>query len=167
MSLTVRNHVPTMTLEELREDCPSRTTVVREHHLPTVTDVEESSSNPTEGDNFSPRYSPYIWMISTRPTSRTDKSSSKTLLFQPDIRLFCHRGSSCRLPGTHRKFYEHKLPPKTSPPPTSQNPFSVPNCLRTWTLEEPTDAHTTFEFKTSTSGENREESSVPKLPQNS
>jgi esterase/lipase superfamily enzyme len=100
-------------------------------------------------DNSSPRYSPHVWMISTRPTSTTNKFSKVTLLFQPDTRLFCHRGSSCEISTPqHLELYEHQLPAKITPAPTPENPFSVPNCGRTWTLDKTDPDTSSFEFRT-------------------
>lgn len=42
------------------------------------------------------RYDDSLWMASCRPVSSTGRFSSHTLLFQPDCRVFCPQGPTCK-----------------------------------------------------------------------
>lgn len=97
---------------------------------------EENYPHPNV-DNKNPQYSPDIWLISCRPVSTSSRFSDVTLLFQPDIRLFCHKGSNCEVTNKkHFELYCHQLDPTVKPEKTNENPYCVPNCAQTWTLLE-------------------------------
>lgn len=80
---------------------------------------EEKENND---DNSFPIYSPYVWMVSVRPVRKLTKFSQLSLLFQPDIRLFCSRGVNCTMNQEHQSMYSHQLPSFTSIV-TSDNPY--------------------------------------------
>jgi hypothetical protein len=55
-------------------------------------------------------YSSRVWMLSIRPVRRLSEFSPSSLLFQPDIRLFCPHGSACSMNQDHQLMYSHELP---------------------------------------------------------
>lgn len=93
----------------------------------------EENNNLTNVMNSVPIYSPNVWMISVRPVRKLTKFSELSLLFQPDIRLFCHRGINCRMNQEHQLMYCHNLPIFT-PIITPDNPYGIPGVIKTWLL---------------------------------
>lgn len=61
----------------------------------------------------SPRFEELFWMATCRPLGSLSRFSERLLLFRPDCRLFCARGTGCKLLAdgesarTHRELFIH------------------------------------------------------------
>jgi pimeloyl-ACP methyl ester carboxylesterase len=117
-------------VDEQPDDDASDTSSTCEEQMNLVS--ERATISP---DVLSPHYSSQVWIISARPSRKMNRFARQTLMFQPDIRLFCHHGERCGIVNRgHWSRYCHTFPSYDNQV-TESNPYGIPGIERTWRLD--------------------------------
>ena len=101
------------------------------------TDEEGVSTGITRANDGSnvPLYDHNVWIISCRRYRSMSQFASQVLLFQPDTRLFCHKGNACLIQHPdHMARYCHRIPVPQPCLATHSNPHAIPLVQQTYEL---------------------------------